>query len=269
MRTFAWRQAAAGVARRLGLTRTAFRAHESARALRARGNPAVGEDGKPLPPPLLMIQVVGHADADAFQRHGRAATEIIHGAVSRHRPVHELRVLDFGCGCGRVARHWPAIGAPQTLHGCDYNARAVKWCRRNLPFLDAAVNDLAPPLPYGDDEFDLVYALSVFTHLDADMQRAWMTELRRIVKPGGLIFFTIKGDRHAGEELQGDDLERYRRGDLVVTHQAAQGLNLCAAYANEDWVEANLLHAARLLERRNYGTAMMGGQDAYLIQTDG
>ena len=49
------------------------------------------------------------------------------------------------------------------------------------------------PLAYADDTFDLVYALSVFTHLTEDLCEAWMDELYRIVKPGGAAIVTTHG----------------------------------------------------------------------------
>ncbi|WP_293680907.1 class I SAM-dependent methyltransferase [uncultured Phenylobacterium sp.] len=53
------------------------------------------------------------------------------------------------------------------------------------------VNGHQPPLPYADQTFDLVYALSVFTHLPQDHQFAWLDELRRVLKPGRLLLTTI------------------------------------------------------------------------------
>ena len=72
-------------------------------------------------------------------------------------------ILDFGCGCGRVVRWWRDL--PAEIHGSDFNPTLVRWCRENLPFGVFEVNRPEPPLPYPDDSFDLVYALSVLTHL--------------------------------------------------------------------------------------------------------
>ena len=50
-----------------------------------------------------------------------------------------------------------------------------------------------PPLPYPDEYFDVVYCLSVFTHLNESMQDLWIEELSRILKPGGVLLLTIYG----------------------------------------------------------------------------
>ena len=65
-------------------------------------------------------------------------------------------MLDFGCGCGRMIRHWHDLPR-RRLHGCDYNPLLVAWCSEHLPFAEFRGNALEPPLPYEDDQFDLVY----------------------------------------------------------------------------------------------------------------
>lgn len=57
------------------------------------------------------------------------------------------------------------------------------------------MNTHLPPLPYDDRFFDLVYVISVFTHLDEDAQYQWLTELRRITKPDGIVLATVR-DRY-------------------------------------------------------------------------
>ena len=56
--------------------------------------------------------------------------------------------------------------------------------------LKAFVNRDVPPLDVADDTYDLVYAFSVFTHL-TDSWSAWLLELHRVLKPGGLFVVTI------------------------------------------------------------------------------
>lgn len=105
------------------------------------------------------------------------------------------RVLDWGCGAGRAAlplleRH-PDLG----LEGCDVDAQAMDWLRRNAPDVERRfrVWPFHPPLPYEDASFDVIYAISVFTHLDRDDQLAWLRELARILLPGGIAVLTTQG----------------------------------------------------------------------------
>jgi SAM-dependent methyltransferase len=257
-------------ARRTGLTLPAFRMLERYKAFRASDGPSVGSDGLPLPPPLLRIQVVGHSDPDRFIEYGQVGAELLRATLARNGVPDMDRLgalLDFGCGCGRVCRHWASLDGVD-VHGSDYNGKLVEWCQENLPFMEARRNELAPPLSYEDESFDFVYALSVFTHLSEELQHAWMSELRRVIRPGGFLFFTTKGDGHVDEleKLGREGLSDYRQGRLVVTDAKVEGTNLCAAYHPYDWVASELLRGFELLEYSPRGAVMTGGQDFYLAR---
>ncbi len=251
----------------IGLTKPAFRLRERIRAMRATDTATVGADGLPLPSPLLMIRVVGHTDADAFQAHGRACADVVRRFVAEQglELASAGAMLDFGCGCGRVLRHWADLGDVRTV-GTDYNPELVAWCNANLPFVEARGNAEAPPLPAAESEFDVAYAFSVFTHLGEDAQLAWIRELERVLKAGGLLLFTTKGDVHARRELTGAALSRYLEGEFVATSPRAAGTNLCAAYTPRTWVERRLLGDLELLRHENGIPAVMDSQEIYLVR---
>jgi SAM-dependent methyltransferase len=231
----------------------AFRAWEALQAVAPRRSPAV--DGPPLPPRRLMVRVAGTADADWFLRSGRAAYD----AILAHVPLAELAdVLDFGCGCGRVTRYWAEF--PGGVSGSDLDRPAVEWCRRNLPFARFEVNDLAPPLPFGDGSFDLVYALSVFTHLTEPLQLAWRDELRRVVRPNGVLLLTTHGSAYR-RRLEPAERNRFDRGDLVVRWGDAPGTNLCSAYHPEPYLRGTFADGFELLELEFEGATGNPTQD--------
>jgi ubiquinone/menaquinone biosynthesis C-methylase UbiE len=102
------------------------------------------------------------------------------------------RVLDFGCGSGRLLRQFLDEARLAEFHGSDIDEETVSWVRKHLcpPIADVGVNGEQPPLDYPDDHFDLVTALSVFTHI-ADGWSDWLLEIRRVLKPGGLLIATF------------------------------------------------------------------------------
>jgi SAM-dependent methyltransferase len=255
-----------GIAR-AGLTEPAFKARERLRAYRAGHGGGVGSDGLPLPSPLLMLRVVGHADAEAFERHGRACAQAVRDFAGEAGLGFEQieAMLDFGCGCGRVLRHWQGLSGARVV-GSDYNPELVRWCRENLPFAEVDANGDRPPLARADAEFDLIYAFSVFTHLTEPAQHSWMEELRRVMMPGGLLLFTTKGAVHAEEQLDPQLLTRYREGDFVATATDAEGTNLCAAYAPREWVETRLLGDLELVRHHPGMPAVMDSQEIYLVR---
>lgn len=103
------------------------------------------------------------------------------------------RLLDWGCGSGRVSAHFIHILGAQVF-GADIDAEAIEWCRGHLGEGNFAVVGAEPPLPYVDDFFDIVVGCSVFTHLSEKDQRRWLVELARIVRPGGLLLATTHGE---------------------------------------------------------------------------
>jgi SAM-dependent methyltransferase len=251
----------------VGLTKPAFRLRERVRARRATDAPGIGADGLPLPPPLLMVRVVGHADSDAFQTHGRACSDTVRRFVSEQQQglADAGAMLDFGCGCGRVVRHWADLRDVRIV-GTDSNPELVDWCNENLPFVEARLNAEVPPLPARDSEFELAYAFSVFTHLRETAQLGWMRELERVLRPGGLLLFTTKGDVHARRQLTGASLNRYLAGEFVATSPRAAGTNLCAAYTPRTWVERHLLGNLELLRHHEGIPAVMDSQEIYLVR---
>jgi SAM-dependent methyltransferase len=227
---------------RARLLRPAERLREEWLTRRVDERLACGPDGMPLPPPRLRLLVDGRsADAGHFLRVGRQMFEGIRGGVeAMGRDPEELgAVLDFGCGCGRVARHWAALRGPE-LHGCDYNPALVDWCAANLCAMRAYRNELAPPLPQVSGSFDLIYALSVFTHLDVELQGAWLAEYRRLLAPGGLLVVSVLGATVA-HRLGAEERRRFEAGEMVVQRPRLAGRNLCSAYHPRAYVEGKLL----------------------------
>jgi SAM-dependent methyltransferase len=249
---------------RLHLLLPTYRAYEALRSLGSRGRPEVA-DGLPVPPARLRVTVAGTPDSAWFLESGRLTAGAIRSALERREvEVGQVdAILDFGCGCGRVMRQW--AGLPARLAGSDYNARLVAWCRANLPFAHFDQNELAPPLRYDDGEFDVVYALSVFTHLPEELQQRWLQELTRVLRPGGHLLLTLHGDAYL-ERLNADEQAAYRRGELVVRWAEVAGSNLCTAFHPRAYVESRLTGPVELVEAVDEGAAGMPRQDLYVFQ---
>jgi len=243
---------------RLGLIGPAFRAYERAVALRSRT--VTPPDGAPLPPRRLMVRVAGTADADWFLRSGRAAYDAIAAHVDLERAGD---VLDFGCGCGRVTRYFNQHAG--RVAGSDVNDDAVAWCRDNLRFAQFETNGLAPPLAFVDATFDVVYALSVFTHLTGDLQLAWRDELRRVLRPGGRLLITTHGRSYV-PRLDDAERERFERGELVVRWGEVVGSNLCSAYHPERYLRETFAQGFTFLELEAEGARGNPTQDLVLLE---
>ena len=225
-------------------------------------------DGLPLPPPRLRLLVDGRSgDAGLFLRVGAQLCESIQGAVAESgKPAAEMRaVLDFGCGCGRVARHWQGVEGPE-VHGCDYNPVLVAWCMANLPHVRALRNELEPPAPYVSGSFDLIYALSVFSHLDEQCQRAWLEEFQRLLRPGGLLVLSVLGEK-LRHRLDDRERRRFDGGEMVVQRPRRAGSNLCTVYHPHSYVTGSLLAGFADVRRFDLGSPELPiDQDGYVAR---
>lgn len=253
---------------RTRLLRPAFRAYEALLAVRARKRrPPTPADGLPMPPAALIVRVAGTPDAAWFLESGRLADEAIRDVLERDgAPVETLdAILDFGCGCGRVTRRWAGRHGVE-VSGSDRDERAIEWCRRNLPFAQFETNGLAPPLVFDDDAFDLVYALSVLTHLPEELQLLWLRELHRVLQPGGRLVLSTHG-AHYLRRLGPIERARFEAGDLVVRWEEAAGSNLCAAYHPRSYVERTLPASGfALADFVEEGAKGNPAQDLYLLR---
>jgi SAM-dependent methyltransferase len=144
----------------------------------------------PFPPKELMTNVSGLTNDRDFAAHG---VEIFRALMQASpKPVTDYRnILDFGCGCGRLARMFK--GNPNRIVGCDIDKRHVNWVAGNLDYMTACLISVNPPLPFGDDEFDAIISISVFTHLTEKSQDDFLAELSRIASRDGYLFLTVHG----------------------------------------------------------------------------
>jgi ubiquinone/menaquinone biosynthesis C-methylase UbiE len=158
-----------------------------------------------VPPAILRYRVSELLPVSEFLRVGQGCASLIRQRANQmgidFSSAH--RVLDFGCGCGRTIA-WFLRDCEAEFHGVDVDADAIEWCKKHLPSGHFAANAPAPPLPYPASHFDVVYCLSVFTHLNESMQDLWLEEMSRILKPGGVFLLTTHGlDAATGLDEEG------------------------------------------------------------------
>ena len=237
-----------------------LRGYEGYLSLRGAREEAPGEhDGLPVPPAKLRVLIAGDSDLDRFLISGERESRIVRDTVARAgTPVNAMdAILDWGCGCGRVTRWWSDLDGV-AVTACDYNAELVDWVGANLPFTTALRNRLEPPLPVADASQDLVYAFSVLTHLPDELALEWMREIRRVLRPGGLFFFTTHGEA-CRDRVTPEEAKALSRGESVVQFSGIAGTNLCAAYHPRAFVESRLADGFEVVDAVE---AHLGGADA-------
>jgi ubiquinone/menaquinone biosynthesis C-methylase UbiE len=168
--------------------------------------------GAPMPPRRLSF--VGRGD---FEQTGNAY-------LSHFRELGGLqpgdRVLDMGCGIGRMAIPLTTYLDSGSYAGFDVGRAMIRWCSRELtpqhpsfeftwapvynqkynPFGTVAATDFR--FPYEDASFDFIFATSLFTHLVREEAEHYLREAARVLRPGGTCLFTFfLIDEHAEGEM--------------------------------------------------------------------
>ena len=216
--------------------------------------PGTPRPGTPLPPRRLRARA-GAAGAHAFAEGGRQAAGELAGLVraAGRDPARLGAVLDLGCGPGRVLPHFARLAPVAACVGCDVDEAAIDWAARHHRGLGWSLTSFHPPLPYATARFDLVYAISVFTHLDRGLAAMWLAEVRRVLAPGGLALLSVHGP-HAFEQFRNGSAATswcspavFQRGPL------APGEFVFAPYRRSFWSDGDLPGVGR-----DYGLAFHG-----------
>jgi SAM-dependent methyltransferase len=146
-----------------------------------------------LPDETIQLRFSGKAGDEALvEAHtlARVFKELYRDHVGPF--TESTRVLDYGCGWGRITRFFLKDVAGRNLWGIDCNEDLIAFCRESNRWSRFEVNDPMPPSDLAGDHFDLAFSYSVFSHMREDVHLAWLDELRRVVKPGGLLILTVR-----------------------------------------------------------------------------
>ncbi len=220
------------------------------------------------PPPMLRFRVGGTASLDEFLAVGRSTADRISAALeSIGRSLGSFQsILDFGCGCGRtlvpLMNDYPTVAA----FGTDVDRAAIEWCRVHLVTGSFSVNSELPPCPYPDGSFDLIYCISVFTHLSAERQLRWLSELHRVIRPNGIVIVSIHGEK-TWDLLPPDDVVHLREeGFLFNKSSKLHGIMpdwYHTAFHSREYVERVF---SSVFEVRSYIEAGLGYQDLVVLR---
>ena len=211
--------------------------------------------GIPVPPADLHKRVAGAlSDPQNYEANGRAAREAILDLLPPDWQWEGKRVLDFGCGPGRVLRQFLPEAERAELHGCDTYLPGIEWLRDHVPdHVHVFANAELPPLELPDSYFDLIWAVSVFTHLTDSWSR-WLLELHRLLDEDGLLLATFHGQRDYEKfEIYEDPWCEDRIGMNVLVPGTSWEEGGPAVFHSRWWLEAHWGRAFDVMETRASG----------------
>lgn len=236
------------------------RNNKQANRLFRKANPDVK-----LPPDYLMYESF-QMNYDKYYTESIDAANWLVNHFKRHASLENATILDWGCGPGRIIRHLPEIlGKNCSYYGTDYNANSIAWCSENLPEIDFNHNGLEARLPYQDDMFDVIYGISIFTHLSEQLHYDWTAELLRILKPGGILFLTTQGNAFK-QKLSEEEIGHFNQDKLVIRGKVKEGHRTYSAFHPPAFM-TKLFADAKVLEHieRPIETGRSLPQDIWIV----
>lgn len=183
------------------------------------------------------------------------------------------RALEIGCGYGRIVRRLSRRLPGERIAVCDMIEEGARFTASEFGATQVPVMERAHPKP--SDTYDLVYLLSVYTHLPRAVVHANLADVARALKPGGIVVFTIHGQGSA------EQAERYEQFWLdkpaVLAALAREGYYYARyPYYTADYgltwfsraaVEALVAEAAPDLEPLSYRAMQLDGhQDVFVYR---
>ena len=201
----------------------------------------------PLPPRELLRRIGPMGEVDpvrAYEESGAEHRELLERTLPDDWAWEGKRVLDFGCGVGRVLRQFAPETGTGEFWGCDLDRPSMDWNRANLepPFRFFETTETAG-LPQADGYFDFVYAFSVYTHF-TDNWAGWLLEHHRVLAAGGYLFATYLGEGML-EPFTGEPWDESRIGMNPVMHGFSWDSGGPLAFNSPWWIRA---HWGRLFE---------------------
>ncbi len=162
----------------------------------------------PLRPPRRMVIAVG-SNSIIGSDYRRIGDELVALLVRLADLQPDDAVLEIGSGTGRIAASLTTVLSPRArFEGFDVAAPGVAWCRENITpryphfrfqhadILNSSYNPAGRirasefRFPYDDATFDIAIATSIFTHMYRSDAAHYLTEIARVLRPGGRSFIT-------------------------------------------------------------------------------
>lgn len=241
--------------------------------------------GGVVPAPKTDVTAFNAAGPDYLVGGAMDANRIAKAVKSVHGEREDLNILDFGCGAARLVRYFNNFWPQHNYWACDVNQAAVDFIPLAAPGVQSFSINSEPSLPLPSGSMDVIYAWSIWTHLNEEIGIAWLTELKRVLRPGGCAIITVHvdevADRYATEPMLIDRLkispEEY---GLVQSRYNDTGFAFWKHYPNEAGIDSETFgmtlssrewiknHWSDLFSVEQFMPAIEGWQDIVVLVND-
>ncbi len=212
-----------------------------------------------MPPRWLAYDAFSDVSFERYWSDGRQTAAYLVDLIAAST-VTPWVVCEWGCGPARTLRHLAGEPSVKDTIGADYNAASISWCREQFPGTTWILNELEPPLDIPDGHVDLVFGISVMTHLSEERCLAWMRELRRIVRRDGLIMLTVHGDWYRDSMLLPDEQAIYDHRGYVGRGNVKEGSRGFVAFHSPKYMLGTLAPGLEVVRHTSDAPAAVAGR---------
>jgi ubiquinone/menaquinone biosynthesis C-methylase UbiE len=224
-----------------------------------------------IPPDEFLFETF-QLDYQKYFYDGALAAKEILKWTEAYIPQEMPTILDWGCGTGRIIQHLHQFHPYALLYGADTNPDMIAWDQKQINdvYFTAIANTCPTTFPL--NYFDLIYGISVFTHLSATMQTQWIQELARITKPGGILLVTTMGLHYEKQLLKSEKTKLIENGIVEKEFRANKLLQIgnrnYAVYETAAYFEAMIKEHFTVLQYFEglSNPDKFGGQDLWILQ---
>ncbi len=195
-----------------------------------------------------------------------AAREIVTWSTP-YLPAESKKVLEWGCGVSRIVRHLPVILPSYEVFGCDINLEMISWNRDHIHGVQFNMSGYHPPTDYPSENFGLVYAISVLTHIEGSEQLLWLMEIHRILTSDGIFLFTTHGE-HYTQQLFRSEKKHLAANGYFTRNYRVKGHRMMTTY-NASSIFMNMLSPYFTVLEFHEGhkdISKTGGQDLWIVR---
>jgi len=219
----------------------------------------------PLPPYDIAYDAFSDLVPDHYIKLGKEHADIVSNLIKKYKP-NAKSIYEWGCGPMRVLRQIPNNFPENKINyfGSDYNKKSVNWAQKNFPNIKISLNELKPPLPFDDNSFDVIYCISVFTHLSEELSIKYINDIYRILKYDGIFISTFHGDKNSSV-LNNDEIEKFISGKFVERGNVKEGSRIFASYHPDQFLIDNF-SKYKILEKIKCTEPSLFEQDWWVFQ---
>ena len=224
-----------------------------------------------LPPDKWLFETFQIKYSKYLSDGALCAKEIIDWA-SPYLPEDRLwKILDWGCGTARVAQFIHHYAPYSLVYGVDPNEEMIQWNSKHINSVLFQSIAQKPVLPYPSDFFNLIYGISVFTHLPIQQQNAWLETLYHVLETGGILIISSHGSFFE-KQLSKKQVQIWKEQGFVEvvegTKAIAVGDRNYAVYQDAQILKEQLDIHFNILQsyQGKEFPGIMGGQDLWILQ---